>query len=162
MMDISLTGPADFASREAAPPDKRVPPRPHIETVSQTKRRLWIGDRAAIEVPCSIDMERSAETLHAHVSLDGIEVDCGDEVLIHAAPTSIEFGDRLTTTSRATVIKAGPLRRWLTRMESYFALTELYEVGFQPKHEIVFVPAKSSSAGSTSDPNSSEPERTAP
>ena len=133
MMDMSLARAAEFDTGAAAPQ--------RVETVSQAQRRLWIGERPAVEVACSIEMERSAETLHAHVSLDGIEVDCGDEVLIHAAPTQIEFGGKLYTTSRATVVKAGPFRRWLTRLRSYFALTELYEVGFQPRHEIQFKPA---------------------
>lgn len=116
------------------------------------RRRLWIGDRPALEVQCSIEIERSGETMYAHVSLDGIDVDCGDEVLIHAAPTHIDFGDRIVTSSRATVVKAGPFQRWLTRMQSYLALTELYEVGFQPRHEIQFTPARPTSPAHPSSP----------
>ncbi|MDZ4842165.1 MAG: hypothetical protein SH859_08490 [Hyphomicrobium aestuarii] len=134
MTDLSLPR-TDRAVHEGEPG------RPYSATVPPAARRLWIADRPSIDVPCSIEIERSGDTLHAHVSLQGIEVDCGDEVLIHAAPTTIEFGGKLTTMSRATVIKAGPFRRWRTRMQSYFALTELYEVGFQPRHEIQFTSA---------------------
>ncbi len=133
MTDTSLVRSAEFDRGSASPA--------LVETVTQAQRRLWIGKRPAVEVNCSIELERSAETLHAHVSLDGIEVECGDEVLVHASPTQIEFGGKIYTTSRATVIKAGPMRRWITRMQSYLALTELYEVGFQPRHEIRFKPA---------------------
>ena len=115
--------------------------RPNATDGGSARRRVWIRNREAVEVPCSIEIERSGETLHAHVSLEGVEVDCGDEVMVHAAPTSIGFGDRIVTTSRATVIRATPFQRWLTRMKSYLALTELYEVGFQPKSEIQFTPA---------------------
>jgi hypothetical protein len=120
------------------------------------RRRLWIADRPFVDVPCSIEIERSWETLYAHVSLQGVDVDCGDEVLIHAAPTTIKDGDHLVTTSRATVVKAGPFKRWLTRMQSYLALTELYEVGFQPRHEIKFKQVGASSDAAVGQPLSAK------
>jgi hypothetical protein len=101
-------------------------------------RNIWIGGREAIEVPCSIEIEQTRDTLHAHVSLEGLDVELGDEVLVHDAPDHIAFGERIVTTSRATVVRASPLERALTRLRSYLQLTELYEVGFQPKEEIKF------------------------
>ncbi|MGH8336258.1 MAG: hypothetical protein ACRETL_05405 [Gammaproteobacteria bacterium] len=86
-----------------------------------------------LEVPCTIEIERSRETLFAHVALEGVAVDEGDEVLVHDAPSHIGFGERLTRRSHATVVKASVLGRFLTRCLSYLELTELYEVGFQPK-----------------------------
>jgi hypothetical protein len=147
MIEVSLTD-ANFQNGPQ--------PRP-IAPNSDLQRRLWIADRPFVDVPCSIEIERSWETLYAHVSLQGVEVDCGDEVLVHAAPTHIEDGDRLVTTSWATVVKAGPYKRWLTRMQSYLALTELYEVGFQPRHEIQFKDVDPASAASA-DPKSSAKE----
>jgi hypothetical protein len=158
---------ARFSDHHGAPPARpttatAAPAAP--SAVTPARRRLWIGDRQAVDVACSIEIERSAETLHAHVSLDGIEVDCGDEVLVHAAPTTIAFGDRVVTTSRATVVRAGPFRRWLTRMRSYLALTELYEVGFQPRHEIQFTVPRRVDADRADDgrvePGTCDPSRT--
>ncbi len=107
-------------------------------------KSIWIGGREQIEVACNIEIEQTRDTLHAHVSLDGIEVEHGDEVLVHEAPTYIEFGERVVTNSTATVWRANPLTRGLIRLKSYLLLTELYEVGFQPKEEIQFIPHKAS------------------
>ena len=101
---------------------------------------IWIGGRQSVEVPCSIEIEQTRDTLHAHVSLEGIEVEHGDEVLVHDAPSHILFGERIVTTSRATVVRATPFERVLTKLKCYLQLTELYEVGFQPKEEIKIVP----------------------
>lgn len=111
-----------------------------LDSGSAARRSLWIGGRQAVVVPCSIDMEQTRDTLHAHVSLDGLEVDCGDEVLIHAAPSHLEFGERLLATSHATVVRASALERMRVRMMSYLQLTELYECGFQPLDEVVLRP----------------------
>ena len=41
-----------------------------------------------IEVPCTVEIEQTSESLHAHVELDGdIEIRPGDEVIVHDAPT---------------------------------------------------------------------------
>lgn len=108
------------------------------ETAEREMNRLWIGGRQAVEVACDIEIEQTRDTLHAHVSLDGIEVEVGDEVLVHAAPSHVAFGERSVTSSRATVWRATPLMRTVIRLQSYLQLTELYEVGFQPRDEIRF------------------------
>ena len=92
---------------------------------------LW-SDKP-VEVPCTIDMERTRETLYAHVTLAGLEVWEGDAVTVHEAPTRIAFGDKISCQRSATVVRASTLGRLWTRLGSYFELTELYEVGFQPK-----------------------------
>lgn len=86
-----------------------------------------------LEVDCTIEVERTRETLHAHVSLSGVEVEEGDEVTVHSAPTRVAFGERVVCDSRATVVRASPMERLRVRLASYLELTELYEVGFQPK-----------------------------
>lgn len=86
--------------------------------------------RRTVEVPCTVDLEHTEDSLHAYVELDGVEVGPGDEVLVHDAPTTIGFGERKLHRRRATVRRAGPLERLWTRLTARLELTELYEVGF--------------------------------
>lgn len=81
-------------------------------------------------VPCTVEIENSAETLHAHVTLDGYEVGPGDEVVVHGAPTHVPFGERIVARCHATVTRAGRIERLKAKIEGYLELTELYEVGF--------------------------------
>ncbi|ACA18107.1 conserved hypothetical protein [Methylobacterium sp. 4-46] len=88
-----------------------------------TKRR--------IEVPCTVEIEQTPESLHAHVTLEGgLAIEPGDEVTVHDAPTSVPYGTRLTVRRRATVLRASALERAWTRLAGHFELTELYEVSF--------------------------------
>ena len=92
--------------------------------------KSWIGARS-FDVPCTVEIEQTSETLHAHVVLDGdIQIRPGDEVMVHNAPTHVEFGERLVVRRTATVTRAGPLDRLRARIEGYLELTELYEVSF--------------------------------
>jgi archaeosine-15-forming tRNA-guanine transglycosylase len=87
--------------------------------------------RKAFEVPCTVEIEQTSETLHAHVVLDGdIQIKPGDEVMVHDAPTHVAFGERLVVRRTATVFRGGPLDRLRARIEGYLELTELYEVSF--------------------------------
>jgi len=54
----------------------------------------------------------------------------GDQVMVHDAPTGVEFGQRLVVRRTATVVRGGPLDRLRARIEGYLELTELYEVSF--------------------------------
>jgi hypothetical protein len=81
-------------------------------------------------VPCTVEIEHTPESLHAHVELQGIDVGPGDEVIVHGAPTHVPFGERGTFDCYATVVRAGPIGRLKARLEGYLELTELYEVGF--------------------------------
>ena len=89
-----------------------------------------LGGRREIEVACTVDIEHSFDSLHAYVELEGIEVEPGDEVTVHDAPTEVPFGERIVVERRATVVRAGPLERLWTKLVSRLELTELYEVGF--------------------------------
>ena len=90
-----------------------------------------IGFRTSFDVPCTVEIEQTSETLHAHVVLDGnIEIEPGDEVVVHDAPTSVPFGERLVVRRTATVVRGGMLGRLRARVEGYLELTELYEVSF--------------------------------
>ena len=91
----------------------------------------WTGPRKSFDVLCTVEIEQTSETLHAHVVLDGdIQIRAGDEVMVHDAPTHVEFGERLVVRRTATVIRGGPLDRLRARIEGYLELTELYEVSF--------------------------------
>lgn len=83
-----------------------------------------------LNVPCTVEIENSAETLHAHVTLDGYEVGPGDEVIVHGAPTHVPFGEKIVARCHATVTRARPIDRLKATIEGYLELTELYEVGF--------------------------------
>jgi len=86
-----------------------------------------------VEIECAVDIEQSAESFHAHAVPEGIAIRPGDVVQIHDAPTEIAFGAHVACRCRATVIRAGWLRRTWTRMSDIFDITELYEVGFAPR-----------------------------
>lgn len=91
----------------------------------------FAGTRDTIEVPCTIEIENTFESLHAHVDLDGgIEIQPGDEVLVHGDPIRVPFGEKRTLRRTATVTRANWLERTLTKITARFELTELYEVSF--------------------------------
>ena len=93
--------------------------------------KAWRGSPKSFDVPCTVEIEQTSETLHAHVVLDGdIQIQPGDEVRVHDAPTHVEFGERLVVRRTATVVRAGPVDRLRARIEGYLELTELYEVSF--------------------------------
>jgi hypothetical protein len=92
---------------------------------------FWTGSRRSFDVPCTVEIEQTSETLHAHVILDGdIDIKPGDEVRVHDAPTGVAFGQRLVVRRTATVVRGGLLDRLRARIEGYLELTELYEVSF--------------------------------
>ena len=92
---------------------------------------LWKSSRKSFDVPCTVEIEQTSETLHAHVVLDGdIQIRAGDEVRVHDAPTGVAFGERLVVRRTATVIRGGIVDRLRARIEGYLELTELYEVSF--------------------------------
>jgi hypothetical protein len=91
----------------------------------------WNGSQRTVSVPCTIEIEHTRESLHAHVEFDGdIVVGPGDEVIVHGDPIHAAFGDRVVFRRYATIVRAGPIERLRTRVLGYLELTELYEVGF--------------------------------
>lgn len=84
-----------------------------------------------IEVPCSVDIEQTPDSLHAHVVPEGIDIQPGDRVLVHGAPSRVEFGDRVSLRCSATVIRATALGRLWTQFTGLLEFTALYEVGFE-------------------------------
>jgi hypothetical protein len=92
----------------------------------------WLGS-SSVEVTCHVDIEHSFDSLHAHAIPDGIELQPGDMVLVHGAPTTVPYGERVRLECRATVYRAGRLERFWTQILAFAQLTELYHCGFEPK-----------------------------
>jgi hypothetical protein len=88
--------------------------------------------RNSIDVPCTVDLAQLPETLHAHVELSGIDIEPGDTVLIHEAPSQIGYGEQRVFNRRATVMRAGRLYRWWVRLTSGVQFSTLWDVGFSP------------------------------
>jgi hypothetical protein len=87
--------------------------------------------RERFEVGCTLEVEHSFDSLHAHVDLDGDPALApGDSVVVHGAPVDVAFGQRLVERRRATVIRAHPLERAWTRLTGGLELMELCEFSF--------------------------------
>ena len=84
-----------------------------------------------IDVPCTVDIEQTPESLHAHAIPEGIEIRPGDRVLVHGAPSRIRFGERVALQCSATVVRANVFGRFWARATSFLEFTALYEVGFE-------------------------------
>ena len=90
-----------------------------------------------IEIPCTIEIEQTHDCFHAHLVLDGdIAINPGDSVLVHGEPIRMSFGEKRSERRRATVTRAGLLRRAWTRFTARFELQELYEVSFTPRRTL--------------------------
>jgi hypothetical protein len=89
-----------------------------------------IGRMKRVEARCLLDIEQTPASFHAYAIPLDIEIQPGDQVLLHDAPSGIGFNEQLLRECRITVRRAGPLRRAWTRASEIFSLTDLYEVGF--------------------------------
>lgn len=90
--------------------------------------------RSRHDTRCTIEIEHSDESLHAHVELDDeSDLRPGDRVQVHGAPIHVSFGQKLVLRRDATVERAGWVERQWTRLSSRFELSELYEVSFSPR-----------------------------
>ena len=88
-------------------------------------------NRRSFEVPCTVEVSHTFDSLHAHVDLDGdVEIEPGDSVLVHGEPVKVPYGETRTLRRDATVFKAGPLQRLWTRMTGDLEFMELLEFSF--------------------------------
>ncbi|MEL7218093.1 MAG: hypothetical protein AAGK01_06645 [Pseudomonadota bacterium] len=102
-----------------------------MNTMVQGSTRVSTSSARQFDTPCTITVEQSSEHFHAHVELpDEIEMEPGDKVRVHGDPISIPFGSKQVFERTATVTRAGPVARILTKCAAYFDLAELYEVSF--------------------------------
>ena len=86
--------------------------------------------REQLDLPCTVDLEQTIESLHAYVEIDGVAIRPGDQVIVHDPPTQVEFGERLVCGRRVTIVRANFLGSVMARLQGYLELTELYEVSF--------------------------------
>jgi hypothetical protein len=93
--------------------------------------------RQRFESPCTVEIERSAETLHAHVVFHKeVDIRPGDEVLVHDAPSEAAFGEKIVVQRVATITRAGLPERMWTRLAGNFELFELYDVSFTDRRRL--------------------------
>lgn len=95
-----------------------------------------IGRRRAIPLRCSLDIENTAESLHAHAIPEDVELRPGDVVVLHDVDPEIGFGERRTGEARASLIRAGIFARFWTECCALFEIADLYEVGFDTRAQI--------------------------
>ncbi|MBN9076101.1 MAG: hypothetical protein BGN87_12115 [Rhizobiales bacterium 65-79] len=86
--------------------------------------------RTVVDVPCTIEIEHTWESLHAHVELEGLTVEPGDEVHVHGDEIVVPFGERLKLRRTATVTRASAPERLWVRMTGDFEFMELLEFSF--------------------------------
>jgi hypothetical protein len=93
--------------------------------------------RRRFERPCTIEIENTPESLHAHVELDGDFVAApGDEITVIDAPERPPYGERIVVRRVAIVERAGVIERLWTRCVGNFELTELYDVSFTERRRL--------------------------
>lgn len=84
-----------------------------------------------LQMPCTITVTHTWESLEAHVELaGGVQPDVGDRVIVHGAAVQVPFGETITIERMATLRRAGPLERLWIRIKAFFELNELFEVSF--------------------------------
>lgn len=87
--------------------------------------------RKSFDVPCTIEVENTFDSLHAHVELDGgVKIQPGDEVLVHGDPIVVPYGEKQTLRRNATVTRATAIERVWTRMTGDLEFMELCEFSF--------------------------------
>lgn len=84
-----------------------------------------------VDVDCTVEIENTFESLHAHVRFDGgVTVNPGDEVTVHGKPIEVPYGEAQTFRRKATVKRAGALERIWTKATGDFEFMELCEFSF--------------------------------
>ncbi len=87
--------------------------------------------RRIFKTPCTVEIEHTPLSLHAHVELNGdFEIRPGDQVIVHDAPTNVRFGERIFVSRMATIVRAGLIERAWTRFAGNLEINELYDVSF--------------------------------
>lgn len=100
---------------------------------------LSITDRAMAEpkqfdVPCTIEVSHTFESLHAHCVLDGdIHIRPGDEVIVHGEPIRVPYGEVQTFRRMATVKRASWLEQVWTKISGRAEFMELLEFSFSER-----------------------------
>lgn len=86
--------------------------------------------RERLDVPCTIEIENTWESLHAHVELDGVDVEPGDEVRVHGGEIVVPYGERAIFHRTATVTRAAAPERLWVKLTGDLEFMELLEFSF--------------------------------
>ena len=87
--------------------------------------------RERLKVPCTVEVQNTFESLHAHVELpESVKLRPGDEVLVHGRPIEVPYGETQRFERDATVTRANALERAWTRMTGDLEYMELLEFSF--------------------------------
>ncbi len=87
--------------------------------------------RRRFDVACTIEVEHTHDSLHAHVELDdGVVVHPGDEVIVHGPELDVPFGERVVERREATVVRASLVERCWTELTGDLEFMELLEFSF--------------------------------
>ena len=96
-----------------------------------------MSNRSTFDVPCTVTIENTYESLHAHVELDDdIAIEPGDEVKVHGEPIIVPFGEKRQLRRMATVRRAGALERAWTRLTGDLEFMELCEFSFSSGNKL--------------------------
>ncbi len=82
------------------------------------------------KTPCTVEIAHTWHDFYAHVELQDNTVGPGDQVVVHDAPTAIDYGQHIKVEREATIARASWLSRFWTKFIARFELTTLYEVSF--------------------------------
>jgi hypothetical protein len=83
-----------------------------------------------ITTDCTVRIDHTFENLGAHVDLNGLQAEPGDEILVHGPPPCPPYGQTVTTRCRATLIRAWPWERLWSRLTGNLEAMELLDVSF--------------------------------
>ena len=73
----------------------------------------FLSQRHTLDVACTIDVANTADSLHAHVDLDGTpDIRPGDQVIVHAAPFDVANGEQIVVRRVATIVRSS----WIERL----------------------------------------------
>ena len=90
-----------------------------------------------VDVPCTVEIENTFDSLHAHVELpDEIAIQPGDSVIVHGQPIRVPYGESHYENRTATVVHASLIERAWTRMTGDFGFMELCEFSFSAEKEL--------------------------
>ena len=87
--------------------------------------------RRSFDVACTIEVEHTFDSLHAHVELaDDLPLHPGDSVRVHGKPIVVPYGEKAVIRRKATVTRASALERAWTRATGSLEFMELCEFSF--------------------------------
>jgi hypothetical protein len=97
---------------------------------------MFTSSRRVQDVTCTIDIEHTSDSLHAHVDLpDEIILGPGDEVIVQGPPIHVPFGEKALIERTATIVRATAFDRFWIRIVSWTEIFELYDLSFTSRRK---------------------------